>query len=114
MKEILANKNLIAYCGLYCGACKKYLSDKCPGCGKNEKASWCNARKCCIEHNYKSCADCTIKPIDDCKEFNSFMAKIFSFIFQSDRKACVAKIKNLGYDKYANEMTSNKIMTIKR
>ena len=41
MKEIVADTNLIGYCGLYCGACKRYLKDKCPGCHKNEKAAWC-------------------------------------------------------------------------
>lgn len=40
MKEIEADKNLIAACGLYCGACRKYLSAKCYGCHNNEKATW--------------------------------------------------------------------------
>ncbi len=30
MKEIVQNTDLIAYCGLYCGACKSYLMEKCP------------------------------------------------------------------------------------
>lgn len=114
MKEIKSDKELIAYCGLYCGACKKYLSEKCPGCKKNEKASWCKPRKCCAENNYSSCADCTKMAIDDCKEFNSFIAKMFSIIFRSNRKACISKIKDIGYDSFANEMATNKIVTIKR
>ena len=32
MKNIKADKAMIAVCGLYCGACRKYLMDKCPGC----------------------------------------------------------------------------------
>ena len=29
-KEVKTDKELIAYCGLYCGACGKYMNDKCP------------------------------------------------------------------------------------
>jgi hypothetical protein len=39
MKQIIADKNLVAYCGLYCGACNKYLDGKCPGCQKNKKSA---------------------------------------------------------------------------
>jgi hypothetical protein len=28
MKEIVADSKLVAYCGLYCGACKSYLKEK--------------------------------------------------------------------------------------
>ncbi len=31
MKEIVSDPKLVAYCGLYCGACKRYLQEKCPG-----------------------------------------------------------------------------------
>lgn len=37
MKEIAKNTDLIAYCGLYCGACKSYLMEKCPGCHETQK-----------------------------------------------------------------------------
>ena len=37
MKEIKENVGLVAYCGLYCGACKAYLKEKCSGCLNNEK-----------------------------------------------------------------------------
>ena len=39
MRNIVANNELIAACSLYCGACCKYLSDRCPGCHDNEKAT---------------------------------------------------------------------------
>mgnify|MGYP001174253203 CR=1 FL=1 len=45
---------LVAYCGLYCGQCTKYLKGKCPGCKENEKASWCKTRSCCIENDFAS------------------------------------------------------------
>ena len=54
----------VAACGLYCGACRKFVKEQCPGCWENKKADWCKIRACNIEHNYKSCADCTISSID--------------------------------------------------
>ena len=43
-KEIITDKNLVAYCGLYCGACRSYLKRKCQACKDNEKASWCKVK----------------------------------------------------------------------
>lgn len=37
-------KQNVAYCGLYCGACQSYTKGKCPGCDANEKATWCEIR----------------------------------------------------------------------
>ncbi len=115
MKEIVTDKNLVAYCGLYCGACKMYLKDKCPGCQQNEKASWCKARKCCIENGYASCADCAefADPMQ-CKDFNNFMSKLFGFIFRSDREACISQIKELGLEGHAANMAASGRQTIKK
>jgi len=115
MKEIVADANLIAFCGLYCGACRRYLLDKCPGCRENEKASWCGVRSCCLENNWNSCADCeTVSNVSDCKKYNNFMARLFGFIFRSNRAACIALIKEKGYEDYARYMTENKLQSIKR
>ena len=115
MKQIAADKNQIAFCGLYCGACKKYLGEKCPGCQGNEKASWCKVRSCNLSNNYKSCADCAkYSDVNDCTSFNNFISKVFSFIFQSDRKACIEHIKGDGYDSFAMMMARNRQMSLKR
>ena len=115
MKQVIENADLIAYCGLYCGACRKYLIGKCPGCHENEKAGWCKVRICCIENNYRSCADCREYPnVQDCKKYNNFMAKLFGLIFRSDRKACIDKIKMDGYERFAQEMTKKRQRTIKK
>ncbi|MCK9160874.1 MAG: DUF3795 domain-containing protein [Bacteroidaceae bacterium] len=111
-KEVKIDKHLIAYCGLYCGACHAYLKDKCPGCRKNDKAGWCKIRKCCFVNNYHTCADCE-KNVHNCKKFNSFMSKIFAWIFKSDREGCIKRIKEVGEDKFAEEMSEKKMMTIK-
>jgi len=52
MREIVKDKEMVAYCGLYCGACPQYLKEKCEGCMKNVKATWCKIRKCCIKNNF--------------------------------------------------------------
>ena len=36
MKTIVPDIQNIAACGLYCGACRKFLIGKCPGCKHNE------------------------------------------------------------------------------
>lgn len=102
------NPNQIAYCGLYCEMCKVYQKGKCVGCKSDEKkAEWCKLRTCCIEHGHQSCADCQLMPIEDCKKFNNFFSKLFGLLYGSDRKACIAKIKDSGYEEYAKLMHCN-------
>jgi len=113
MKEIISNSKLVAFCGLYCGACKRYLNDKCSGCFENEKASWCKIRSCCLKNQYSSCADCKeFSDPNECKMFNSFMSKIFAFIFRSNRAACIRQIKELGIQEHADKMMELKKQTL--
>jgi hypothetical protein len=115
MKEIVANPNMVAYCGLYCGACKSFLKDKCPGCHDNSKATWCKVRSCCIENIYLSCADCkTFENPRNCKYFNNPISKAISFFLRSDRSACICQIKSLGIEGHASDMASNMRHTIRR
>lgn len=115
MKEIISDQRLVAYCGLYCGACQKYLKNKCVGCHKNDKASWCKIRSCCIDEHYSSCADCRdYLDKNECKKFNNLFSKIFGFIFQSNRVACIQKIQELGISDYADYMTRQGLHSIKR
>ncbi|NQU66257.1 MAG: DUF3795 domain-containing protein [SAR324 cluster bacterium] len=115
MKTIEVDVKNVAFCGLYCGACKKYLNEKCAGCQENEKATWCGVRSCCLENGYQSCADCkSYADPNGCKMYDNFMARLFGFIFRSNRQACINTIKKEGYEKYAEFMTQNQQMTIKR
>ena len=114
LKPIVADKNLIAYCGLYCGACRSYLKGSCPGCKENVKASWCKIRQCCQEENLASCADCTSIKLDDCKKYNTFISKVIGVVLNSDRAACIHRIEEIGYDQFAMEMAENKRQTIRR
>jgi hypothetical protein len=115
MKEVVADKNMIAFCGLYCGACGSYLKGKCLGCQKNAKATWCAVRKCNLEHKYASCADCTIVASPaDCKMLNNMVAKMFALFLGSNRNGAIEMIKRAGYEGFAKEMTGQKRMTPKK
>jgi hypothetical protein len=115
MKTITNDPKLVAFCGLYCGACKKFLNEKCPGCAGNEKAGWCTVRKCNLENRYSSCAECKMfENIMDCKKYNNFFSKAIGFVLRSDRKAGIDRIKEIGLDGFAREMSEKGIHAIKR
>jgi len=114
MKAIVADAGLVAYCGLYCGACRRYLSDKCSGCRENVKATWCKVRSCCAENGYASCADCkTVQDPADCGKFNNVISKVVGFVLRSDRRACILQIKEMGIAGHAENMASNKRQSIR-
>jgi hypothetical protein len=104
---------LIAYCGLYCGACGSYIKGKCPGCAQNTKASWCKVRQCCIDNKYSSCADCA--GFEDklaCGKLNNFVSRLIGFFTGSDRIKCIKMISELGPKAYAEFMSSNGFQSI--
>lgn len=114
-KNIEVNKELVGYCGIYCATCSKYKKGKCPGCAKNEKASWCKIRQCCIEKEINSCAECNeYSDVKDCKKFDNFVSKMFEFVFRSDRKAGVRMIKENGYEEFAKYMAENNLVAVKK
>lgn len=106
---------LVAYCGLYCAACRSYRKGRCPGCRENVKATWCAVRTCCMDHGYANCAACD--NVDDfraCKKLNNFISKIFGFVFRSDRPASIERIREIGADGFAREMAERGEMSVKR
>lgn len=113
MKNIESNKQLIAACGLYCGACRKYLEEKCPGCRQFEKAAWCKIRTCAYGQGFDSCAACS-KDVCGCKTYSNFMAKVMGFLFRSDRPACIRYIREHGEQAFADEMAGCGCMTFKK
>lgn len=115
MRDVTINKDLVAYCGLYCGACRAYLKGRCPGCHDNVKAKWCKIRTCCGEHGYATCADCKdFADPNDCRKFNNLIANVIGVVLNSNRQACVLKIRELGLDDYAAFMAERKRQTIPR
>jgi hypothetical protein len=115
MRQIVADKNLIARCGLYCGACRRYLREQCPGCHENAKAGWCKVRTCCIDRQYASCADCSehTDPMA-CGKFNNVISRLFGFVFRSDRAACVAAIRQNGPEAFASDMARRRTPSMPR
>lgn len=85
---------LIAFCGLYCGACSfkmaymendrkhidympsiydKFKNDPleyCPGCRLENKCGECKIRDCAIEHKYDHCGECPDFP---CEKITGFI-----------------------------------------
>lgn len=113
MTTATVDKALVAACGLYCGSCRKYQNGKCPGCTKNEKASWCQVRACCLENSMQSCADCK-QDIKGCKKLNNPISKVFAILFRSNRLGCLECIREKGYEGYASEMAQKGQMTVRK
>ncbi|MDR2733478.1 MAG: DUF3795 domain-containing protein [Spirochaetota bacterium] len=106
---------LIAACGLYCANCGKYTKGKCPGCLKNEKATWCAVRSCCIENKFTSCADCgEYTNPRDCKKFRNPIASIMGFLFNTDRAAGICRIREKGGAALAAELEKSGRMGLPR
>ncbi len=112
MKPIVSSSQLIGACGLYCGACRKYLKDKCPGCQK-AKSHCCPIGQCCIRQGFHTCADCHIDA-NQCKTYNNIISRLFRFLFNSDRATCIRYIRRHGEQAFADRMTMYEQMTMKR
>ncbi len=53
-----------APCGLYCGACKFYLAEKCKGCKVNRNMQ-CTIWQCAERKGFKFCAECDDFPCEN-------------------------------------------------
>lgn len=115
MAEIQNDPTLVAFCGLYCGACGRHVKGACPGCAGNVKATWCRIRACCMTNGYTTCADCRdFSDATACKTYNNFIGRVFGFIFRSNRPACIRRIKEVGVEQFAGEMTERKRHSLPR
>ena len=116
MKEIKIDKDLVSCCWLYCGECKKYISNNCPGCKKLEKTPfWCTIRDCCLNKGYENCADCEDYPNNaHCKKFNGFVMRTLGYICGSDRFAAIKIIKDKGIEYFAKYMSENNLQRISK
>ena len=112
--EIKNDPQFIAYCGLYCGACGKYLKGKCPGCKQLASPHWCKIRTCCIGQQFSSCADCSLETPNACRTFNNPISKVFQFLFGSDREKCILSIREKGAVLYAAHMAETRKQSLKK
>lgn len=115
MPEVLANPHLVAACGLYCGACGAYRRGRCPGCRGNEKATWCQVRTCCRTAGIDTCAQCaTISDPAECGKYSNPIARLFGWLFRSDRRACILQIRQQGLAGHAEMMAAQGRHSIRR
>ena len=96
---------VIAYCGLICSDCGAYKKNRCKGCHSEKPMNRnCKIKKCNIENNYVTCADC--KEFDDlkkCRKLNNVISKVFSFIFRTNRIRNLNSIREVGIDQFKAE-----------
>jgi len=117
MSDVSNSPRLIGCCGLYCAACGSYQSGACPGCSSADKKSkgWCKVRHCCHKQDYSTCADCAV--YDDpanCTIFSNVISEIIGMFLNTDRRACILRIRKVGREDYATEMTIKKRQSIPR
>jgi hypothetical protein len=114
-----ANEQLIAYCGLYCGACPSFTSGKCEGCRSNSakssvKFKKCPVKPCCAENGFFTCADCTeCASVKECKKYNPLFLRIASRLEGSDRSKAVEMIKAKGRIEFLTFMESKNWVAFK-
>lgn len=104
---------MIAACGLYCGACRKYGAGKCPGCRETTRAKWCAIRTCCRQKGLSCCAECE-EELSHCKKFNNFATRVIGWLLGSDRTACIRSIRQEGPAVYAARMAQEGRHTLKK
>ena len=115
MKDVITDPDLVARCGLYCGACKSYLAARCPGCRDNVKATWCKIKSCCAERGIATCASCeTHLDPAECRTFNNLIGRVIGVVLNSDRRACVLAIRKVGREEFAGFMAGKKRQTLPR
>ena len=94
----------IAPCGLFCTNCGKFKKGRCKGCQVEPGFSRCAVRRCCAEAGIATCAKCAQfrapRGFDECRKLNSPIAKVFSFVFGSDRPAALALLRDKGREEY--------------
>lgn len=52
--------------------------------------------------------------LNECKKFNTFISKVIGVVLNSDRTACINRIKEKGYEVFASEMADSKRQTMAR
>ena len=96
---------VLAACGLVCSECGAYRKNKCGGCPSGTQMyKSCPVRKCAGDRNFTTCAQCNDFPdLRACKKLNSFIAKVFGFIFRSNRIGALEKIRRIGLERFTAE-----------
>jgi hypothetical protein len=84
MESINVAPELVACCGLYCAACRKYVAGKCPGCRAHNEKHWCKVLACCRQKGFETCAECTSPGSGNLQDLHSPIANVYySTVFRS-------------------------------
>ncbi len=105
MRPTVADPTLIAICGLYCGTCGAYVTEKCGGCRQSEAKTGCCVRNCANQKGIFTCADCwSFFKAGNCGEFNHAAPQVFGLHFPADRPNCLKEVRRLGPNAYSQKM----------
>ena len=116
----MEDQNKIAYCGLFCGACKIFISNqnntleqlsdktiipieflKCNGCRSDETSLYCMncaMKKCAVKKEIFSCARCNEFPCSVLKAFESDQHPHHKGVIVS-----LELLNKIGKDKWLND-----------
>ncbi|HBU69740.1 MAG TPA: hypothetical protein DEE98_05090 [Elusimicrobia bacterium] len=96
---------VVARCGLICSKCGAYLKKKCQGCHSDKPMfKGCPVKKCAIEKNILTCADCKdFSDLKECRKLNNMISKIISLFTKSNRVGSLCRIREIGLDKFKSE-----------
>lgn len=97
------DKNLIAFCGAYCGTCEWKDKMNCKGCKEcKSHMFWgqCDKAKCCIAKGFEHCGYCPDMP---CKK----LLTLFNDPEHGDSGARLNNLKNWANGKYIYEKLEN-------
>ena len=99
---------VLAHCGLLCSRCGMFTRGKCGGCHEKPMNGRCGVKKCCLEREYATCAECSdFSDLKKCRKLYNFISKIFSFIFRTNRIANLYRVREIGIESFKNETTDN-------
>ena len=101
---------VLAYCGLVCSECGAFVKGRCEGCHSEKPMHRnCKVKPCAMERGLTTCADCTdFENFKDCRKLNNFISKIFALIFRSHRIGNLNRIREIGLDKFKEELKISK------
>jgi hypothetical protein len=75
--------------------------------------NWCPVKACCLSHGKKNCCDCVEYPnLAECPILNSVRAKIINCVKGSHPLKCLNRIREVGPQQYAIEMSVAEQWTI--
>ena len=97
------DKNMIAFCGTYCGVCEWKNKMNCKGCQECQShVFWgqCDKAKCCIEKGYEHCGYCLDMP---CQK----LLDLFNDAEHGDKGARLTNLKNWANSNYVYEKLGN-------